>query len=102
VKIQTLPMYREANYKYIIVLDDVAYSIGIRWNVRSEHWFLSLYTPDSLISIVDSRKVVVQVNLLDKAYSNINSPQGMLVVAGNAKPLTFDSVGLDHNLYYLS
>lgn len=52
-------------YSYQVSLDDVTYTLGLRWNARSETWVLSLLTAAGE-PITVGRAVVIGVPLLGR------------------------------------
>lgn len=64
-------------YDYRVSLSGTKYTVELRWNSRSEHWTLSLYTADG-DPIVVGRRVVVGIPLF-RRYRDDRLPAGTLV-----------------------
>ena len=69
---------------------------------RAKAWFLSLYANDLEVTLVESRKVVLNKNLLSYAYSP-SAPSGILVaLADTADEITLENFGADVQLHYIT
>jgi hypothetical protein len=69
-------------YRQEISFDNINYLIDIRWNVRANAWFLSMYDVNE-VPIFEGVKIVTGLNLLYRFYHIANCPSGLLYVFGN-------------------
>lgn len=100
--IQTLATFAEPNYKYTLSLDNNIYVINFAWNERGQFWCVSLYTDDLIETIIESVKVVLDVDLLQYA-NGLFTPRGALVALSDvATEITFDNFSVDVQLQYLT
>ena len=100
--IQTLATFKDANYKYTLSLDGNLYVISFVWNVRGEFWSISLYTDDLEQTIIESQKLVLNMNLLTYSY-NKYKPLGVLIATSSmTDEITFDNLGQDVELQYIT
>lgn len=64
------------HYSEQVVLDDVTYTLDLRWNRRAERWFLAISDADG--PIVSGMKVIVDRPLLTHVGSS-RKPPGVLM-----------------------
>jgi len=96
--IYTIPIDAAFSQSFVqeTALDGVSYRLLLRWNERSEYWFLSLYDLED-VPIITSRKLVSGADLLRYCVDSDRRPQGVLSVTNT--PSRY-SLGVDDFLVY--
>lgn len=97
LRISNSPDWRSA-----ITLDDKVYTLDLRWNERAQAWLVSLYANDLQEVIINSRKLVLNVDLLKYAYSPLRPAGILMALSENADVITFDNLGVDVQLSYIT
>ena len=95
-----LTILKLSNWRSIIELDDKVYTMDLRWNVRAQSWFISLFTNNIEEVIINPLKLVLNVNMLKYATNKLK-PSGILVAQSDSTDvITFDNLGEDVKLNY--
>lgn len=94
--VNTLPWYQ-----LTITLDGVVYTLSLRYNVRSDNWFMDIQ--DSAANpIVSGLPILIQRSVSGQ-YAYLAIPPGIFVATDNSgqgtQPTQF-SFGIDHTFYY--
>ena len=94
--------YGLASRRSLVGLDELVFTMQVIWNNRDEAWYLSLYANDLQETIIESAKIVLDIDLLQYAYSSF-VPSGALVALSDVVDIiTFDNFGVDVQLQYIT
>ena len=95
-----LTIFNLSNWRSIIELDDKVYTMDLRWSVRAQSWFISLFTNNVEEIIINPLKLVLNIDMLKYATNQLK-PSGVLVAQSDSSDvITFDNFGEDVKLYY--
>lgn len=90
-----------------VTLDDVTYTIEVKWNVRMNAWFMHVFDAEGQIPLIQTLRLVVGppgVVWLINAYNTGGPPGGFAVVdtSGRGEDPDFEGFGTRWILKYLT
>jgi hypothetical protein len=101
----TLPSFHDqsSDFNYEVDIGGIAAKIRLTWNVRVNHWFMSV--TDSQGGAISGIKVVSMCRLLQshRAFSNLSGDLVVLATSPNASgEITYDNWNVDWVLCWLT
>lgn len=85
------------------VLDDVTYTLEIRWNTRAEAWFMNVLDIEGIVVYQAGLKLVA--NWMTSAYTTGRNPPGsffLLDTSGQGEEPGEEDLGDRHKLLYFT
>ena len=97
-----LQIFNLPNWSSIIDLDNKVYTLDLRWSQRSEAWFIGLFSNNSDEVIIDSLKLVLNIDMLKYANSTLKPMGNLIAQSDNVDKITFENLGIDVKLNYFN
>ena len=91
----------EPNYRFSTELAGVSFLIDIRWNERSESWYMDVLSEDETQLL--SGMAIVLGTLIGIRSTTIGRPDGQFIVSdltGKGLDATFDDLGIRVLMYF--
>jgi hypothetical protein len=101
---EVIKWFQDASWEQQVLLDFSLYILQASWNIRSEGWYVSLYTNEK-VPLFEGKRVNINIDLLAQV-SNINKPKGYLMVVPIAKEkgvevISRDNMGTEVELIFI-
>ena len=101
---QVINWFQDASWEQRLLLGSSLYVLQASWNTRDESWNVSLYTNEN-VPLLEGKRVNINIDLLAQV-SNINKPDGLLMVVPIAKEkgvevITRDNMGTEVEVIFI-
>ena len=98
-----IPLFKDALYDQIIPLDDTTFRLLVRWNSRSESWYMDIREPNG-VPILLGIKLLPFVSCTELYRKELLPPGGFVLneTLGSGAPPGRDNITVSYNLVYLT